>query len=312
MKRFTNPTPTETHGVRGFLKWQVARNAAKWPAPRQDPPRTLPKAADDALQVTFVNHATVLLQVDGLAILTDPIWSDRCSPVPFAGPKRYQDPGIAFDDLPPIDLVLISHDHYDHLDAATVRALVARNPHTRFATGLGNGKLLRKLGANHVDELAWWQASGIVTFVPAQHFSGRGLVQNKTLWGGFVVQTSHGPVFFAGDTGFGPHFAAVRERCGPMRLALLPIGAYAPRWYMAPVHMDPFDAVQAHLALGATESMGIHFGTFQLTDEAQDQPALDLARAMADAGVAPAAFWVPEFGETRATRRLPALSENGR
>jgi L-ascorbate metabolism protein UlaG (beta-lactamase superfamily) len=277
----------------------------RWDADLTPALRPLPAPrVTDGIAATFINHATVLLQTDGVNVLVDPIWSERASPLRHVGPRRKRAPGLAYDALPPIDLVLISHDHYDHLDGATIGRL-ARDHDPLFVAGLGNERLLRRLGARRVATLDWWQthhapALPAVTFTPAKHFSGRSLLdRDRTLWGGFVLHAASGPVFFAGDTGYGRHFAEVAARLGSPRLALLPIGAYKPRWFMAPVHMDPDDAVRAHLDLGAHDSMAVHFGTFQLADDGRDDPAADLAAALARHGVSPERFWLPEFGEGR-------------
>ena len=220
----------------------------------------------------------------------------------FAGPRRVRPPSLAFDDLPPVQLVLVSHGHYDHLDLATLRRLDARfNP--LFLTGLGNHAFLRGQGLRQVEELDWWQlrrSHGLeITFTPAQHWSKRSATKrNDTLWGGFWLRLGKLSVYFAGDSGLGRHFVMIHERLGAPDLALLPVGAYEPRWFMREQHMNPQDAVQAHRALGARRSVAMHFGTFQLTDEAIDQPLIDLAAAVQAAGIDPAQFIVPRFGET--------------
>jgi L-ascorbate metabolism protein UlaG (beta-lactamase superfamily) len=256
-----------------------------------------------AVRVTFVNHATALIQIDGLNILTDPIWSERASPLSFAGPKRVRPPGLRFEDLPPIDAVLVSHNHYDHMDVPTL-ARLWREHHPRIFAGLGNAAFLAENGIEATD-LEWWQsvplAAGVeLTSVPTQHFSSRGTRdRDATLWTGFVVKGPAGAVYFGGDTGYGPHFRAVRERLGPMRAALLPIGAYLPRWFMGPVHLAPEEAVQAARDLAAGTAVAIHFGTFRLADDGQDQAPVDLARALAVRGLSPEWFWVLGFGEGR-------------
>ncbi len=232
----------------------------------------------DDLRVTFVNHATVLLQIAGVNVLTDPIWSRRASPLPFAGPRRRRPPGIRFVDLPPIDLVLISHNHYDHLDLPTLQAL-ARSHAPRFITTLGNAALLQREGIEPVTEMDWWQEQPLpgglrLTCVPAQHFSARGLCDRcRTLWCGFVLHGRGGPIYFAGDTGWGSHFSEIARRFGPPRLALLPIGSHLPRWFMRPVHLSPAEAVRAHQVLGAQASMAIHFGTFPMADDSSSPGA---------------------------------------
>ena len=290
-----------------LFRWKLlGGRAARWP---QQPPSgaVIPdlqaEVGVDETAATFVGHSTFLLRfANGLNVLTDPVWSERVSPVSFAGPRRARPPAVAFDALPPVQLVLVTHGHYDHLDVATLRRLDERfNP--LFLTGLGNHAFLRARGLRQVEELDWWQLhrfAGLeITFTPAQHWSKRAAnKQNDTLWGGFWLRSGSLKVFFAGDSGLGRHFATIRERLGAPDLAFLPVGAYEPRWFMREQHMNPEDAVQAHQALAARRSVGMHFGTFQLTDEAIDQPVLDLAAALRARQVDPAEFVVPRFGET--------------
>jgi L-ascorbate metabolism protein UlaG (beta-lactamase superfamily) len=277
---------------------------------------------DGALRVTVINHATSLVQMDGMNFLTDPIWSERCSPVAFAGPRRVRPPGIRFEDLPPIDAVLISHNHYDHLDIATLQRL-QRERGPRFFVGLGNGALLRDHGIGPVQEVDWWQGfdvgHGVTVYsVPTQHFANRGLGDfDATLWTGYLVKGPSGSAYFAGDTGFGDHFAHVRARFGAPRVALLPIGAFRPEWFMGPIHMSPHQAFQAHQILGAETSVAIHFGTFPLADDGETE-APDLLRAEVAKNEGANTFIVPEFGrgydvpaqsERRApTERAPAVA----
>ena len=311
-KRFHNEERGTVARFGDFLKWTMTRKSRPWPkwidaAPGPKPPE---RVGDGALRVTFVNHATALVQMDGLNILTDPVWSERTSPVGWAGPKRVRPPGIRFEDLPPIDLVLISHNHYDHLDVPTLRRLAERDS-PRIVTGLGNRELLEAERIPKSEELDWWDTTDVapgvrVVATPAQHFSGRGPGdRNQTLWMSMVVEGPSGRVYFAGDTGYGGHFARTRARLGPMRHALLPIGAYDPRWFMSSVHMDPAEAVRAHLELEAATSVGIHFGSFRLTDEGIDDPPRELEAALAAfrAEDRPR-FWVLEHGEGR---DVPAL-----
>ena len=290
-----------------FLRWKLFGNRpADWP--RQSSANSISPVlptglGPDETAATFVGHCTFLLQfADGLNVLTDPVWSERVSPVTFAGPRRVRPPAIAFDALPPVHLVLVSHGHYDHLDITTLRRLDARfNP--LFLTGLGNHAFLRGCGLRQVEEFDWWQSHRFrgleMTFTPAQHWSKRSAGErNTTLWGGFWLRAGRLRVYFTGDSGFGRHFALIRERLGVPDLAFLPIGAYEPRWFMREQHMNPTDAVLAHRALGSHRSVAMHFGTFQLTDEAIDQPAIDLAAALQAARVDPAEFIVPRSGET--------------
>jgi L-ascorbate metabolism protein UlaG (beta-lactamase superfamily) len=254
------------------------------------------------LRVTFINHSTVLIQLDGLNILTDPVWSDRVGPVQWAGPHRVRPPGLRMQDLPHIDVVLISHNHYDHLDLPSLQRIAADH-HPRILAPLGNRLLLESSGIEETTELDWWECETvgndvIVTAVPAQHFSMRGLCdRDQSLWSGFVIQGAGGPVYFAGDTGFGPHVQEIREQFGPMRLALLPIGAFNPRWVMAPIHMSPEEAVHAHGILAAATSIAIHFGTFRQADDGEFDPLTHLAARVAQAPLPKPRFWVLGFGQ---------------
>ena len=286
-----------------FLKWQMNREPGRWRewVDASAGPLPPPRVDEGGLRVTFVNHATTLVQMDGVNILTDPIWSDRCSPVSFAGPKRHRPPGTRFEDLPKIDVVLISHNHYDHLDLPTLRMLQQKHD-PMIITPLGNSALMTRGGVRGARELDWWGAAdpgGVrITAVPGQHFSARAISdRNCNLWGGFVISGPSGHVYFAGDTGWGKHFAEVSAKFGPMRLAILPIGAYMPRWFMKPAHISPDEAVDAHQALKAGTSVAIHFGTFNLGDDGETQPVEDLNRAIAAKGNP--RFWVLDFGEGR-------------
>jgi L-ascorbate metabolism protein UlaG (beta-lactamase superfamily) len=277
-KRYFNPNAAQARGFLDVLRWKLTSRPEPSPAFIADVVPSVPPASvdDDQLRVTLVNHSTVLLQQPGANILTDPIWSLRASPLTWAGPKRVRTPGVRWEDLPRIDVVLLSHNHYDHLDVVTLRKL-AETGATQFVTPLGVGRVLRSHGIKTVHELDWGDtlitAGCTVHGVPALHFSARTpFDRNRTLWCGFILETSRGRVYFAGDTAFGEHFAQIRERHGAPRLALLPIGAYDPRWFMSAVHMSPEDAIRAHQILGAKTSVAIHHGTFKLTDEGIDTP----------------------------------------
>ena len=231
---------------------------------------------ENQLRVTLINHSTVLLQQSSSHILTDPIWSERASPLAAIGPRRRRAPGVRWENLPRIDIVLLSHNHYDHLDLATLRRL-ADLGQSQFIVPAGVARLLRSQNIGPVVELDWGESlplcQAIIHAVPALHFSARGIFdRNLTLWCGYVVESADCIIYFAGDTGFGDHFATIRERFGAPRLALLPIGAYEPRWFMSPVHMAPDEAVRAHEILAARTSIAIHHGTFQLGDEGIDTP----------------------------------------
>ena len=299
-RRFRNHRATPHNDFRDAAKWATHRERGYWHPYRDEPPGPKPPARveGDQLRVTFVNHTTVLLQTHGLNILTDPIWSERCGPVSWFGPRRVRPPGIRFDDLPPIDLVLLSHNHYDHCDLPTLKRL-ARTHKAKLIAPLGNKRFLERRSIPVLQELDWWHAidlgNGVsVIGVPARHFAGRGLFdRDRSLWSGFVVQTPSGSICFAADSGFGDHFAEIRARLGAPRLALLPIGAFRPEWFMSRVHMSPEQALEAHRLLGAQTTVATHFGTFQLADDAEGEAAERIA-----AGNVPE-FWVLGFGEGR-------------
>ena len=231
------------------------------------------------------------------------MWSERASPVSFAGPRRVRAPGVRFDELPAISSVLLSHNHYDHCDVATLRALDRRFA-MPLVTPLGNGPLLRAAGVRQVEEIDWWQTAATsslpVTVTPAQHFSSRNpFDRNRALWGGFLIDAGPGRrILFAGDSGYGAHFRAIAARLAPIDLALLPIGAYEPRWFMKDIHMNPAEAVQAHLDLAAHQSIAMHYGTFQLTPEGIDEPPRLLATALRERGLPEARFRTIEVGES--------------
>lgn len=288
--RFRNLRETRHMGPADLLRWLLTREKGPWRPAEDVPPGPSPVArvTGGGMRVTVVGHATTLLQMDGLNILTDPIWSERCSPVGFAGPRRVRPPALRFEDLPPIDVVVLSHAHYDHLDLPTLHRLADRH-HPRIFAGLGIGEFLARQGIGGVVELDWWQgvplAPGVqLTSVPAQHFSNRGLTdQDETLWTGWVFSGPSGDAYFAGDTGAGPQFGLIRERFSHLRLALLPIGAYRPEWFMERIHLSPAQAVEALAQVGAATGVAIHHGTFALADDGQDEPVEALAKALAAA-----------------------------
>lgn len=304
--RFHNMEPPDKKGFFDFLRWQLTTKRGEWNRWTDSGPGSPPPARVNGrdLRVTFINHATVLIQTEGLNILTDPIWSERASPFTWAGPKRHRPPGLPFEDLPPVDIVIISHNHYDHLDIQTLTKLKElHQPH--FVTGLGNGALLNAYGIRDVTELDWWSSAkgsnGVnVTCVPAKHFSGRGLSDgDSTLWCGYVIQTSSGNIYFAGDTGMGAHFAEIKNRFRSFRVAVLPIGAYLPRWFMHPVHISPNEAVQIHHLLEPQVSLAMHFGTFALGDDGEFEPVTELRHSLGAQDDEDSRFWILAHGEGR-------------
>jgi L-ascorbate metabolism protein UlaG (beta-lactamase superfamily) len=302
--QFFNPHATAGRSFGDFLRWQRTRRATPWPSWREH--RGIGAApavpAADEMAVTFINHVTFLIQLPTLNVLTDPVFSERASPVQWAGPRRVHAPGLRLDQLPAIDVVFVSHNHYDHMDLSTLRVL-AKTHGALFLTGLGNGAFLQQQGVTPVIELDWWQQTALhdaqLVFTPAQHWSSRGPGRrNHTLWGGLWLRTDRHSLYFAGDTGYSHWFAEIRRRCGAPEVALLPIGAYEPRWFMCDQHMDPDDAVRAHIDLAARNSIAMHFGCFRLTDEGIDEPLAALERARLAHGIAPVAFRFPLPGET--------------
>ena len=319
-------------GFGAFLEWRVSamRNGLP-PAPRGPTPAVradlgfIRSNAGAGMQmqpaITWIGHATMLLQIGGRNVLTDPMFSERTSPLAFIGPKRHAPPGVALADLPHIDAVLISHNHFDHLDTASVRALNAQSGGPPlFVVPLGLKAWLADQGIVNAVELDWWQARALgpieIVLTPLQHWSGRGLGDRlATLWGGYALFAPEFQVFFAGDTAYSKDFADIRAHFADRQaaragrgfdLALIPIGAYEPRWFMRAQHADPAEAVQIHLDVGAQRSVGIHWGTFELTDEALDQPPIDLAEARRARSLDESAFQVMAIGETRTfPRRSP-------
>jgi N-acyl-phosphatidylethanolamine-hydrolysing phospholipase D len=258
--------------------------------------------------VTWIGHATALVQTGGLSILTDPHFSERASPVSFAGPKRKTPVPTTLAQLPRIDVVLISHNHFDHLDLTTVKQLIAQpGDQPLFVVPLGIDRWLTAQGAKRVVGLDWWQQHELnkVQFhlTPVQHWCSRGLFdRNESLWGGWVVKTPTYQWFFAGDTGYSKDFRDIFDRFGVFDLALIPIGAYQPRWFMQDQHVDPAEAVKIHQDIRSRFSIGIHWGTFELTDEALDQPLVDLPVALDAAKVAPDQFMTLKHGQTMVLR----------
>ncbi len=292
--RFFDPHGAKPKSLIEVLRWQTDRNRlrAVWPEfvdyPYRDTP---PKRVEQGARLSYVGHASWLIQTGGQNILLDPVWSERASPFSFVGPKRHSAPGIAFDDLPKIDTVLVTHGHYDHLDVATL-ARLARRDAPRVITPLGNDIAMKAYDKTiRVEAYDWGDRVDLggmqVHLVPTRHWSARGLLdRNKALWASFVLESPAGKLYLVGDSslGDGTHFKRVREKHGAPRLAILPIGAYAPRWFMSDQHMNPEEAVQALGLCGAEQALAHHFGTFQLTDEPIDEPEQGLLAAL-DAAV---------------------------
>jgi len=306
-KRFFNPGGEPPRSFGDVLRWKLGGGKVSWPRsnPSPFPPDRPPPKVAAGLRVVLVGHSTFLIQGGGFNILTDPVWSDRVSPVSFAGPRRKNAPGIAFDDLPRIDVVLVSHNHYDHLDRPTLHRLWRRDQ-PLFVAPLGNeGTIRGRERAIKVRTADWGDVvtlgpKAAVRVEPARHWSTRSLGdRNRALWSAFTLQLGNRSVYFAGDTGFGDGgtFKQAAARSAPIDLALLPIGAYEPRWFMKEEHMNPEEAVRAFQLLGAQAALGCHWGTFQVTDEGVEQPAIDLAAALATQGITPNLFLAARPGQ---------------
>ena len=301
---FFNKEPDQTFF--DHLKWVWGMKTLEWPDWIDDPPQPPPIAyvKEGELRITYVNHATVLIQMDGINILADPIWSERAGPMSWLGAKRIRAPGVKMEDLPSIDIILISHDHYDHLDLTTLKQL-NKNHQPIILVGLGVKSRLEPRGKSIV-ELDWWQkytsSTGTrITFVPSRHNSGRGLFdKNKTLWGGFVIEGSAGNVLFMGDTAFGGFLKEIKKKFTRFRLAILPIGSYEKRWFMKTQHMNPDDAVKVHRMLRISQSVGMHFGTFaEHPEQSIYAHEKDLKVALEKYNVPESKFWILKFGEGR-------------
>ena len=302
--RFFNPGQSQPDRTLGdVLRWQAAGGRAQWPT-LVPVTQAVPEQRCDKLRVTMVGHATTLIQFRSCNILTDPVWSERASPLPFAGPRRVTAPGIALERLPAIDYVLLSHNHYDHLDLQTLAKLHSGHCPT-IITPLGNDTIIRSRVPNARIKVGDWNdridlGDGFrVTIVPANHWSARGTRDRRmALWSGFIVAHRQTSLYFAGDTGYcgGAIFRAIRERYGAPTFALLPIGAYEPRWFMAPQHVNPAEAVQIMKDVGAQRALGIHWGTFRLTNEARNAPKVALQAALKEQGISLTAFQAGEPG----------------
>lgn len=323
--RWRNPAGSPRNRGTPAEWWKFVREFGFAPASTKQPPipadHVLPEA--DALaglaalqgqdSATWLGHACYLLRLEGRTVLTDPFLGERASPFAFAGPRRYAGTGIGVDRLPTIDVVAVSHNHYDHLDVPTLRRLRARNPEMVAVTALGCGPLLRRLGFKTVHELDWGQTVALgalrVTGLPAVHFSSRGLFdRNHTLWCGFGIRSAGRSVYFAGDTGWGTVFEAAGARFGPFDLGLVPIGAYDPRALMQAVHANPEEALRIGLAMRCHRLAAMHWGTIALTTEPAFEPPRRFAAAASAAGVDADRLWIPRIGETRAIARADTVS----
>jgi L-ascorbate metabolism protein UlaG (beta-lactamase superfamily) len=287
-KKFFNPGYPSKKSTFAMLRWWwERRNRAPWPehVENKPHPEVITTIPADEIKVTYVNHSTVLIQTNNFNLLTDPTWDERASPFTWIGPKRVRDPGISFNELPPIDVVVISHNHYDHLNILTLQNL-EKKFHPIFLVPLGNKNLLNRNGIANVIEMDWWQQYKFnndinITFLPARHWSARWLNdRNNTLWGSYGIDINKIKIFFAGDTAYSNNFKTIQKKWGKPDLAFLPIGAYLPEWVMKQSHLNPYEAVKAHLDLETRRSIAIHYGTFQLSDEAFDQPNIDLKKAL--------------------------------
>jgi L-ascorbate metabolism protein UlaG (beta-lactamase superfamily) len=309
-KKFYNPTLAKqfSPGLSDVFG-MVTEGRAKWPehVENRGVPRLNEQLGPADIALTFVNHASFLIQLPRLNILTDPVWSTRVSPIGWVGPKRVRDPGVKLEQLPKIDVIVISHNHYDHLDIETLKILNKRFA-PKVLCAVGDKALIESIGIRNVCELDWWESVEInpdtrITFTPTQHSSGRSLFdRDRSLWGSYFIRYQGRSVYFGGDAGYSTHYTDIKERVGSPDIALLGIGAYAPRWFMKPVHMNPTEAIIAHRDLGARLSIGMHFGTFQLAAEGFDQPQSDLKEALQSAGMSPDSFITLHEGETRVYR----------
>ena len=299
---FFNPNGHTENSFFDLLKWQFTAEKGSWPEEVKNKKYPRVSLTNQKAVLTFIGHASFLIQVPGVNILTDPIFSERASPVRFAGPKRVRNPGIEIQDLPKIDVVLVSHNHYDHLDIESLKTLhKISNP--LIVVPLGDKDLLEKAGIGNVLELDWWQNVHIkdvkLTFTPSHHWSARSLFDKcESLWGAFFITTPKAKIYFGGDTGYDTHFLQTKEKLGVPDIALIPIGAYEPRWFMKSHHLNPEEAVRAHKDLESKLSFGMHMMTFQLSDESYEAPVEELEKAKIKFQIEPQKFQILDVGES--------------
>jgi len=303
-KEFYNSDGVKAKGFKEVIGWMLTRKRTAWRPYHDEPvgPPPPPQVPGHDVRVTFINHSTFLLQFDSLNVLTDPVWYERTSPFQWIGPKRDRPPGLRLDELPKIDIILLSHNHWDHLDIETFKLLCQRH-RPKVYCPLGVKAFLDEQGCQNVTEMDWngsavYADGTTIHCVPAQHFSGRGLFdRDATLWCGYVVENrAAGKLYFAGDSGYGPHFRKIGERLGPMRLSLIPIGAFKPEWFMSPIHCSPAQAVQIHHDVRSRQSVAMHYGTFPLADDGEDEPVTDLEKALGRSADESSPFWVLKEG----------------
>ncbi len=305
---FRNNAPHPPQSLGGLLRFaanhlRLPEKPVRLPLAKNDPDWLKANVREPTL--TWIGHDTFLIQMNGFNLLLDPHFTERASPLPFGRPERLVPPGLSFEELPRIDAVVISHNHYDHLDLGSVKRLYADHRSSiHFFVPLGLKAWFADIGIASVTELDWWESRRYKGFefhaTPVQHSSARsGLDRNRTLWAGWVIRNEHVSLYFAGDTGYSGDFRETRKRLGPFDLAALPIGAYEPRWFMRAMHVNPAEAVQIFQDLEARYAVAMHWGTFRLTDEDMDEPPRALARALDDARIDPDRFFVMQHGETR-------------
>jgi len=303
-KKFFNPNGITGNGFWNVLKWSFTRKKGEWKADYTDyasKDKILDTPNHD-VKISFVNHSTFLIQMDGINILIDPVWSMRASPLSWAGPRRLRQPGIHFNSLPKIDLVLLTHNHYDHLDIDTIKAIDKKHS-PEYIVPLGVNKILERLNISKVNQLDWHQHVIFdklkITATPAIHFSGRGMLdRDNTLWCGFIINGLK-TIYIVGDTAYDDQlFKDVRNKYPRIDLSIIPIGAYKPKWFMSPIHTDPEEAVRIHQDTGSNESIACHFGTFQLADEGLEDVLQDLNKALNTFGVSPKSFIIPKEGKS--------------